>query len=160
MKKIFDKALSSLYKNDRESFNEAIVELDDINYQDKDGRSLLIYAVLENDIDLVEALINRGAKVNLNDNNGWTALHFAANEHLVAITKLLIKKGADVNAKDSYGNTVIWRAVFASKGRGEIIELLLDNGADPSIVNDSDVSALSLADTIGNYDVSQFFRNA
>lgn len=156
MEKIFNKALSCLYKNDRTSFDEAIAELDDINYADNEGRSLLMYAVLENDIEVIRTLIDKGANVNLHDNNGWTALHFAASEYLVTVVKLLIDKNANVNAKDSYGNNVIWRAVFSSKGRGEIIQILLNNGADPNIANNSNVSALNLANRIGNYDISQF----
>lgn len=160
MELIFDKALSSLYNNDTNSFNQAIAELNDLNYQNNEGRSLLIYAVLENNFEATKNLIKKGAKVNLSDNHGWPPLHFSINEHLKKITQLLIDNGADVNAQDSYGNNTIWRAVFASRGRGELIELLLKSGADPTIANNSGITALKLAETIGNYDVYQFFKNA
>lgn len=158
MKALFSRALGSLYKKDRASFNKTITILEDLNCQDEDGRSILVYAVLENDILSAKTLISRGANVNLKDNNGWSPLHFAVNEYHLEIAKLLVESGAEINAKDSYGNTVIWRAVFASKGRGEIIDVLLKNGANPDIKNNSGVSARSLAETIGNYDVSKFLK--
>lgn len=158
MKKIFNKALSHLYKKNKLEFNNLIEHLDDVNFQDKDGRSLLTYAVLENDILATETLIKNGANINLSDNNGWTPLHFSVSEHFIEITKVLLENGAEVNAKDTYGNTIISRGTFTSKGRGEIIKLLLSYGADPEIANDSGVNALSLAKTIGNYDIIQFFN--
>jgi len=157
MKKEFETALSAIYRNDLEEFESIVDKMDNIDYLDKTERSLLFHAILQNDIDFVDLLIAYGAKVNLKDKEGWSPLHYAANEHLLSITKSLVKANATINAKDSYGNTVIWRAVFASKGRGEIIEFLLENKADPSIKNDSGISAKNLANTIGNYNIKQFF---
>ncbi|MEM9492603.1 MAG: ankyrin repeat domain-containing protein, partial [Myxococcota bacterium] len=73
------------------------------------------------------------------------------------IAGMLIGRGANVNATDGYGNTVIARAVYDSRGRGEIIETLLAHGADPDIRNERGISAIELAHTIANYDVKQFF---
>jgi ankyrin repeat protein len=56
-------------------------------------------------------------------------LHYAAQYLTVEIGQILISRHADVNAKDNYGNNVLWRAAFASNGRGEFIKLLLENGA-------------------------------
>jgi ankyrin repeat protein len=51
------------------------------------------------------------------------------------------------------------KAVFASRGRGELIQLLRAHGADPYRNNHYGQSALGLAKLIGNYDVYQFFRD-
>jgi ankyrin repeat protein len=157
MNKYFDKALSALYKEDMKEFQNAILELDGLNFIDDDGRSLIFYTVLEGQLNAVKLLIEKNINLNVIDESGWTPLHYAVSEHYSGITNLLIENGAEVNAKDNYGNTVIWRAVFMSKGRGEIIESLLNKGADPLIKNDSGISAFDLAKTIGNYDVKQFF---
>ncbi|MNE77207.1 Ankyrin repeats (3 copies) [compost metagenome] len=82
-------------------------------------------------------------------------MHYAVQNFLIKITEMLLEK-SNVNAIDNYGNTVIWRAVFASEGRGEIIKLLLSKGADPNIKNNSNVSAMDLANTIANYNVKQY----
>ena len=52
---------------------------------------------------------------------------------------------------------MISRAVYDSMGRGEVIEILLAHGADPTIPNKSGISAIMLADKITDQDVKQFF---
>lgn len=154
-----DEILNSIYKKDSTTLISLIEDNNVLNYQDKDGRTVLFYAILEKDVEIVKILLDAGAEINLKDNNGWHPLHYAVNEHLPEICHLLIDNGSHINAVDQYGNTVIWRGVFASKGRGDIIKLLLLNGADPTIENNSGVSALSLAKNIGNYNIQQFFQS-
>jgi ankyrin repeat protein len=156
MEKYFNKSLSALYKEDMKGFQISMLEFDDLNFIDDEGRSLIFYAVLEGQFNAVKLLIEKNINLNIRDANGWTPLHYAVSEHYLEISNLLIEKGVEVNSKDNFGNTIIWRAVFTSKGRGEIIESLLNHGANPLIKNDSDISALELAKTIGNYDVKQF----
>ena len=48
-------------------------------------------------------------------------------------------------------------AVFDSKGRGSMIELLLASKASRSLKNKHGVSPEDLANSIGNYDVAKFF---
>jgi ankyrin repeat protein len=47
--------------------------------------------------------------------------------------QLLIDGGADVSAQDIPGNTPLWRAVFDSRGRGQMIQQLLSAGADKAL---------------------------
>lgn len=123
------------------------------------GRSPLHYAAQERDVSLVKKLILEGCDPNLADQNGWTPLHFAAQENNVAFASLLVDSGALVDARDSHGNTPLFRAVFNSRGSGEVIQLLRKHGADPYAKNNHGVTPLGLARTIGNYDVAQFFRD-
>jgi ankyrin repeat protein len=69
----------------------------------------------------------------------------------------LLERGASVDSRDAHGNTPLWRAVFESKNRGEVIKLLLAFGADRDLKNDHGISPLDLARTIANYDATQFF---
>jgi ankyrin repeat protein len=123
------------------------------------GRTELHYAVVDKKIDLVKSLLDSNYDPSAVDKNGWTPLHFAAQGYQVEIVRLLIQRGATIDAQDSYGNTPLGRAVFDSKGRGEIIKLLRDAGANPNLANKSNVSPLTLAQTIGNYNVKQFFSD-
>ena len=70
--------------------------------------------------------------------------------------KTLLENGALTEVKDSFGNTPLFRAVFNSKGEGDIIKLLLVAGANPD--SEHGVSPRASASTIGNYDVKQFFE--
>lgn len=65
--------------------------------------------------------------LNIKDFRGWYPLHYAVQNNLLKVIGLLVKQGAILEAKDDYGNTPLWRAVFASEGRGEVIKLLLTN---------------------------------
>ena len=161
MKNIFNQLQSCLYNEDNERFKELFKSNSyEIDYKDSDGRTIIFYAILSANFEIVEILINNEAELNIKDNNGWYPLHYAVNEYQFDIVELLIKNDANVNAIDDYGNSVLWRAVFSSKGNGEIIQLLLKNGSDPNLNNDSGVSPLSLSKTIANYDVEQFFVNS
>ena len=81
-------------------------------------------------------------------------------QHPVSITPEEMGEdiAARVDLKDSNGNTALFRAVFNSKGEGTIIKQLLASGSDPDQKNNHGVSPRILADTIGNYDVKQYFR--
>ncbi len=126
---------------------------------DRDGRTALHYAALENNIAEVQHLLEAGFAAGAADKSGLTPLHFAAQEYSVGAAALLITHGAPVEAQDTHGNTPLCKAVFYSNGRGELIQLLREAGADPNRQNKHGVSPLSLARTIANYDVRQFFND-
>lgn len=144
--------------NDHAAVEQKLRQGFEVNTTDSGGRTLLMEAVIQADHRLAELLVEKGADVNIHDNRGWTALHFAAQRFDVLSAELLIRKGADVNAQDRFGNNVIARAVADSRGRGDVIELLLKNGADATVKNQSGISALDTARSISNYNVIQFFE--
>lgn len=101
--------------------------------------------------------MSEGFDPNAQDGHGWTPLHFAAQEGSVDGIKALLECHAKVGLFDANGNTALFRAVFNSNGEGEIISMLLEAGSDPDQKNHHGVSPRILAETIGNYDVKQFF---
>jgi uncharacterized protein len=90
--------------------------------------------------------------------SGWAALHCAAQANCSATASLLVEAGADLELRDVFGNTPLWRATMAFKGNGSVIKLLLGAGANPNTENKSGVSPAALANTIGNYNVAQFYE--
>ena len=126
---------------------------------DSDGRSDLHYAARDGDLAAVQKFVSLGADVNLQDKHGWTPLHFAAQARSEDVTTYLLAHGASVDFEDSHGNTALFRATFASRGDGGVIRALRKAGADPRKKNKSGVSALSLARTIANYDIAQFYND-
>ena len=125
---------------------------------DRDGRSGLHNAIVW-DKPEVSYLIRAGADVNLQDKKGYTPLHFAAQEQDLEIVRLLLDAGARVDVKDHHGNTPLAKAVFNCDGDGAVIQLLRERGADPFAENNHGVSPVSLARSIANYDVAQFFED-
>ena len=126
---------------------------------DRMGRSLLHYAVIDGQAEKVRQLLESGMAVDAADDNGWTPLHFSAQTNLADVAEQLLNAGASVDARDAHGNTPLIEAVFRSRGRGDVIKLLRAHGADPYAKNNHGISALSLARTIANHDVRQFFED-
>lgn len=123
------------------------------------GRTDLHYACVDSNSVATEKLLSDGCDVNAQDRNGWSPLHFSAQSGCLECLQLLLGAGADTELRDSFGNTPLFRAVFESKGDGSLIKALRAAGADPLAKNENGVSPLSLARTIGNYDVAQFFSD-
>ena len=117
----------------------------------------MIHATVDGKLEFAKVLLDAGTDVNARDYIGYSALHYAAQNYLPEMATLLIAHGADVDAEDQYGNTPLWRATFDSKGRGELITILLKAGADRNHLNKKGKTPLDLAKLIANYDVLQFF---
>jgi uncharacterized protein len=126
---------------------------------DREGRSDLHYAARDGNLAEVELLLAQGADVNLQDKQGWAPLHFAAQASSVDVARYLVKHGATVDLEDTFGNTPLARATFASKGDGSVIRALRDAGADPMRKNKHGVSEVSLARSVANHDVAQYFKD-
>lgn len=150
--------IAATLRHDRDALISAIAQGADINQADKNGRTALHHTAIDGSGELLSILLSSGADANLADHAGWTALHFAANEYHVEVAEILLKAGANVDSEDSHGNTPLFRAVFASQGRGEMIHLLRRYGAQLSHVNKHGVSPIGLAESIANYDVSKWFN--
>lgn len=139
---------------------EIIGNCDDLNPKDRrEKRTPLILAVIDKKLEIVKLLIKNGADVNIQDKLGWSALHYAAQDYSLDIAKFLLENGALVNNQDENGNTPLFKAVFNSKERGQMIHLLLEFGANKNLENNYGVSPFQLAKTIGNYDIEKFFNN-
>lgn len=126
---------------------------------DRQGRSELHYAALEGNADRVSGLIAGGLDPNWADNDGVTPLHMAAREWHIGAARALLAGGAGVDPVNRHGNTPLWDAVFNSRGRGDLINLLREWGADPYRENNHGQTPLGLARLINNYDVAQYFAD-
>ena len=125
--------------------------------RNRDQRTELHRAANEGDAAAVKALLAAGHDPNSQDSQGWSPLHFGAQASSAAVVETLLAAGARVDPCDLNGNTPLLRAVFNSQGDGSVIFLLRAAGADPLVENCSGMSPVSLARSIANYDVRQFF---
>src|SRR5438876_8025428 len=105
----------------------------DVNARDAHGMTPLDYAVEQNDIGSVLALIHAGADVNARSNTGRTALSWAALHGYIEIARALAQAGADLNVKDAQGGTPFTLAFEA--GHFEVVQALIkaDVDADPCL---------------------------
>jgi len=87
-------------------------------------------------IEEIEKLLVSTAAANAaDDTNGNRPIHIAAQNGHNDIVQLLIRKKANLNAKNLKGNTAIHMAIGYDYYSAAVI--LIDAGADQSIVNDS-----------------------
>lgn len=124
---------------------------------DRAGRTPLHYAALGNDVAQVAELLATGADPDAADRQGFRPLHLAAQQGAAEAARALLDAGAAADLVNQFGNTPLFVAVFNSEGRGDLIELLRERGADPLHVNNAGQTPLGLARLIGNFDVAQFF---
>ncbi len=126
---------------------------------DRAGRTPLHYAAADADVQQVRHLLAAGIIPGACDDDGSTPLHFAAQSNAANVAVILLDAGAPIDPMDSNGNTPLWKAVFNSRGDGDLIKLLRARGADPYAKNKHGNSPPKLARTIANYDVRQFFSD-
>lgn len=99
-------------------------------------------------LDIIALLLNRGVDVNAYDRHGDTPLHHAVRFLHQPLTELLLQHQAYINMRNSAGETVlhvIARDTRGYRGRAELAELLLDEGASHSIRDKADQTALDIA---------------
>uniref|UniRef100_A0AAQ5Y6I8 Euchromatic histone-lysine N-methyltransferase 2 n=1 Tax=Amphiprion ocellaris TaxID=80972 RepID=A0AAQ5Y6I8_AMPOC len=128
-----------------------------VDAQDKDMRTPLLEAIINNHIEVARYLIQNGACVYHID--GYTGLHHAAKLGNLEIVGMLLETGqVDVNAQDSGGWTpIIWAAEHKHV---DVIKSLLNRGADVSI-NDKELNVcLHWAAYAGNVDIAELVLNA
>ena len=88
-------------------------------------------AAMRGDAGAVAALLAGGADVNAAQGDGMTALHWSARNGDAALARTLIEAGANVGAGTRIGHyTALHMA--GEVGAGDVVELLLGAGADPS----------------------------
>lgn len=119
-----------------------IQALADIDERDRDGRTLLMFAALNERKSVAAYLIERGADVNAADNIGFTPLHFAVQDHSDSVLELLLASGANVNAQDSFGNIPLMKANMQTPL--SVFEILLKHGADPMQKNNYGIAPLDV----------------
>ena len=114
--KIIAETIDSLFKAVKENkIGEVreIVEaekLKNINFHDKHGNSLLHYSTQKDNLDLLKLLVGSGVDVKATDKRGWSVLHSAA----------------------------LW--IVSDQGDWNIIEFLLESGADPDAETDNNLT--------------------
>jgi hypothetical protein len=107
------------------------------------GVTPLMRAAYRGDLPMVKLLVSAGADTDAVDLGGATALHLASRQGCKDVVEYLVKSGrATVNNKDDNGWTPLMRAV---KNSPDIVKILLDGGADPTIKNRWGQSAVNLA---------------
>ncbi|XP_076006071.1 histone-lysine N-methyltransferase EHMT2 isoform X2 [Genypterus blacodes] len=129
-----------------------------VEAQDKDMRTPLLEAIINNHVEVARYLIQNGACV-YHVEEGYTGLHHAAKLGNHDIVNMLLETGqVDVNAQDSGGWTpIIWAAEHKHV---DVIKSLLNRGAAVTIQDKEQNVCLHWAAYAGNVDIAELVLNA
>ena len=127
----------------------------DINYvMQVNGDGLLHLACIENSTLKVKLLIAKGVDVSIRNHQGRNALHTAvatgASVHLIAS---LIATGIDINEEDNESCTALHLACDRCTTRIDIIDLLINSGANVNAQTSKKFTPLYLAAKNLNYEI-------
>ena len=115
-------------KGDLENTRKLIEQGADVEAKDPGtGASVLHYAVMRGNPEILQFLLGRGVDVNSRTRNGTTPLHTAVLYNRYEVAELLLNKGADVEAKSTSGATPL--AIATAARNRTIADLLRARGA-------------------------------
>ncbi len=149
---LFDTSLIVAIRHKSSNAIALLLSIDnlELDAQSRNGDTALMIASWLSDTKTALALIDRGAEIN---RPGWTALHYAAASGNVAIIRRLLEESAYIDAESPNGTTPLMMA--ARGGRREVVQLLLDEGADPLLKNERGLAASDFARANGFTDLAR-----
>jgi ankyrin repeat protein len=117
----FSPLILASYRGNFEVAKYLITIVKDVNYKSPEGTALMA-AVMKNNIELIQLLINKNANLDLTSKTGVTALMLATQFKNIEIIKILLQHKANKLLKDDNGKTAFEYAVNTNDDT--IIQLL------------------------------------
>ena len=163
----------------------SLIEQDLVNYQDRSGSTALHRASNIGNQQDVDDLIKAGANVDIKDDKGYTPIHIATEKEHTEIVRKLIAANANIDARaiykaiywgpigmeapqggieysahkpgmiDNYFEGQTPLHIAARLGNLEIVNLLINAGADQSITNMNGKTPAQLATKRGHQEVAR-----
>ncbi|MFZ4862876.1 ankyrin repeat domain-containing protein [Sphingobacterium sp. Mn56C] len=145
--------MMATYKNNTEMATFLIQAGADPNLQDDIQNSPFLYAAASGYLELVQLFLNHGARFDVFNRYGGTGLIPAAEKGHIDVVRLLCTiKGFPINHVNRLGWTALMEAVVLGTGgeiHTEIVNTLLQAGADPNIPDAQHITALQHAQQRG-----------
>lgn len=115
-------------------------------------------AIISNNADIIQLLIDRGADKNRRiGKHNQPLLSIAIIENKLTSADVLIKNKADINAQDTFGASPLMWAAFINNE--EAVKMLVDAGAKTNIKDDKGKTALKVAKEKGNKKIIDLLSN-
>jgi ankyrin repeat protein len=156
LRSILNRANSTTIKD---KLDEFVRNGGDINAQfGRNKDTYLMFYIVANQPDIAKILVEHpNINVNVRDTTGSTALNLAVSEpDMLPVIKLLIEKGANIDNADTMGETPLMLATLSDNK--EIVEFLVDSGADKTVKNKRAQTAYDIAKEEGNNTLYDLLR--
>ncbi|STX52106.1 Ankyrin repeat protein [Legionella busanensis] len=127
-------------RGDIETVQDYLKAGNNVNEQDRKGRTLLFSAVKKDQQEMVNFLLNNNANPTIATEDNETPLHRASVNEFLNIMTMLLNKGANINAQDEDQNTPLHYAVERKKEKA--VDLLITHNADATIRNNKGLTPL------------------
>ena len=143
----------------------ALIEAEaNVDIQDNRLDNPLLYAGAEGLLEIVQLTIDAGADPALTNRFGGTALIPAAERgHVAVVRELLTNSDVDVDHVNNLGWTALLEAIVLSNGderHQQIVQLLVDHGADVTIGDKDGVTPLEHARSRGFIEIVRILEAA
>ncbi|XP_046566153.1 uncharacterized protein LOC124274831 [Haliotis rubra] len=127
---------------------ELLLPLSNVNTQVGDGRTALLLSLQSNvshSHDVIQALLEKGADAGIKNKKGETPLHCAAQNQCMECVELLLPL-SNVNTQGGDGRTALLLRLQSNVSHShDVIQALLEKGADVGILNKDDETPLHCA---------------
>jgi ankyrin repeat protein len=115
---------------------------------------LFVNSCYDNHVEVTKYLYEKGANVHsIDTENGRNALSAAVKKNNLEMITFLLEKGVDVNNVDKDGQSVLFRALDSNEVNMDIVNALLNAGANIHHKTSNDISIFRKACIIRNMDV-------
>jgi Carboxypeptidase regulatory-like domain/Ankyrin repeats (3 copies) len=131
-----------------------------VNVKDKGygGNSPLHVAVEHGNLEIVQFLLNSGAKINSKNAEKQTPLMMLDDDATPELVNLLLRHRAKINLVDKQGNTALMLA--AEYAKAEVLQTLISAGERVNAVNKQGRTALMIAADNGDLENVKFLLGA
>lgn len=144
--------VTAAYNEDLQDLKARILMRAKVNSRDKtrEGAAPLHVAVEMGNLEMVQFLLDHGARPNIRDYQKRTPLMMMDADATPELFQLLVTYGAKPNLVDKEKNNALHH--FAGTDNGEIVRLLVQYGVDPNVLNKEGRTPLMIAAESDNRD--------
>ncbi|WP_457965418.1 ankyrin repeat domain-containing protein [Arthrobacter sp. D1-29] len=132
-----------------------------VNAKDAIQDSAFLYAGAEGFNEVLRLTLDAGADVTSTNRYGGTALIPASEHGHVETVRILLAAGVPVNHVNNLGWTAMQEAILLNNGgprQQEVVWLLLEAGADPTVRDPQGRTALENAERLGFVEIANLIR--